>query len=185
MKIAHVVGNGPSWVDFKRLSDQDFVIGCNVTKVLDADVTMMSDIGLCNQIQHHRRHNRKPKLPDIPPIIANPDVMKWLENPVNDNHNMTVYSTYCRPEGVKPLEMSSGHYGVLWAIDHGYVEIHVWGIDSYFENHTYSHTDQLKKSYIKRDPFRVSEVASGWKDRWDQIIKGNPQVQITLHAPLD
>jgi hypothetical protein len=33
MKIAHVVGNGPSWVDFKRLSDQDFVIGCNVTKV--------------------------------------------------------------------------------------------------------------------------------------------------------
>ena len=180
---AHVVGNGPSWVDFKRLSDQDFVIGCNVTKVLAADATMMSDVSLCNQIQHHRRHNRKPALPKIPPVIANPGVVEWLGNPVNDCHEMILYSTYRRPEGVRSLEMSSAHYGVLWLIDHGYTDIHVWGIDSYFKNHIYSHTDNLKISKIKKDPNRVSEVATGWSDRWDQIIKGNPQVQITLHKP--
>ena len=185
MNIAHVVGNGPSWVDFKRLSDQDFVIGCNVTKVLGADATMMSDVSLCNQIQHHRRHNRKPAIPKIPPVIANPGVVEWLGNPVNDCHEMTLYSTYRRPEGVRSLEMSSAHYAVLWLIDHGYTDIHVWGIDSYFKNHIYSHTDNLKKSKLKKDPNRVSEVATGWSDRWDQIIKGNPHVQITLHAPID
>ena len=185
MNIAHVVGNGPSWVDFKRLSDQDFVIGCNVTKVLGADATMMSDVSLCNQIQHHRRHNRKPAIPKIPPVIANPGVVEWLGNPVNDCHEMTLYSTYRRPEGVRSLEMSSAHYAVLWLIDHGYTDIHVWGIDSYFKNHIYSHTDNLKKSKLKQDPNRVSEVATGWSDRWDQIIKGNQQVQITLHAPTD
>jgi len=153
--------------------------------VLGADATMMSDVSLCNQIQHHRRHNRKPAIPKIPPVIANPGVVEWLGNPVNDCHEMTLYSTYRRPEGVRSLEMSSAHYGVLWLIDHGYTDIHVWGIDSYFKNHIYSHTDNLKKSKLKKDPNRVSEVATGWSDRWDQIIKGNPQVQITLHAPID
>ena len=185
MKLAHVVGNGPSWVDFKRISDDDFVIGCNVTKVSDADVTMMSDISLCNQIQHHRRHKRKPILPDLPPVIANPGVVEWLNNSVNDCHGMVLFSTYTRPEGVRSLEMSSAHFAVLWLIDNGYTDIHVWGIDSYFKNHIYSHTDNIKMSKLKKDPERVSEVANGWKDKWDEILNNNPAVKIVLHGPKD
>jgi hypothetical protein len=49
----------------------------------------------------------------------------------------------------------------------------------------HGYTDKIKISKIKKDPNRVSEVATGWSDRWDQIMKGNPQVQITLHAPID
>ena len=46
---AHVVGNGPSYVNFKRIQPTDFVIGCNATKV-DADATIICDSRLFRRL---------------------------------------------------------------------------------------------------------------------------------------
>lgn len=178
---AHVVGNGPSWANFNKIEDTDFVIGCNVTKVECADVTMMSDKTLCRQIQHKINHGRW-QYPPLPPVIANPDVLEWIETEGRVKF-LTIYSTYQRPADFSGNEMSSAHYGLIWAIEHGYTEIHVWGIDSYNTNNLFSHTDQIKKlSGLKQSQENSKATAERWKMHWHRIIDENPQVKVVLHV---
>ena len=175
-KIAHIVGNGPSASNFNKLNDSDFVVGCNITRVSDADVTMLSDPRLCKLILND------PTLLTIP-VIANPRVMDWLKLPEANGICIEVHDTYQRPEGVNPLEMSSAHYGVIWAIGKGYDEIHVWGVDSIYVDHINSHTDKLVPSETKKNPDKMKTVAERWRTEWQNIIKQNFSVNIIFHAP--
>lgn len=179
-RIAHVVGNGPSWTDFRKINSEDFVIGCNMTKCPDADVTMLTDIKLYTQWMHLLRWKRDAEIINVP-VIASNKVVEHMS--VTEDNRLQVYSTYEKVFGAEPLQLSSGHYGVLWAIDNGYTDIHVWGIDSYFKNHIYSYTDERIKSDLKKDPERVKNVADRWVIEWDKIIADHPEIRITLHAP--
>ena len=180
-KRVHVIGNGPSWNNFSKIDTSDFVIGCNVTKCRQADVTMMSDIKLCTQYIHMIRWNRARDCHHVP-IIASHKVVEWLKENNNEGY-LEIYSTYEKEPGLEPLQLSSGHYAVLWAIENGYTDIHVWGVDSYFDRHIYSYTDNIIPSMLKKDPDRVKNVADRWTLEWDNIIQSNPNVGVTLHAP--
>lgn len=178
----HVIGNGPSWVNFKKIDSTDFVVGCNVTQCKEANVTTMSDITLGRQIMHDKNHGRWNRW--IPPIIASDYLVKWMEEPSYIEGTFEVYSTYTRPAEFKGGEMSSAHYALIWLIDHGYDEIHVWGIDSYVTKDLSSHTDEIKKkSGLKRNQSSSAKAAERWKGHWHRIIDENPSVEVILHLP--
>ena len=40
---AHVLGNGESWVHFKKVAESDFVVGCNKPNT-DVDATVIVDL---------------------------------------------------------------------------------------------------------------------------------------------
>ena len=181
-KVAHVVGNGPSWIDFKKIADTDFVIGCNATKVKEANVTMMSDVALCNQVVHLRKWERVGDIVDVP-VIANHHIVDWVNISEETAQYIKIYGIYRRPDDIGPLEMSSAHYGVIWAIDNGYDEIHVWGVDSYFQGHINSYTDTIRPSHMKKDAEKVARVAERWKLEWDTLIAKYNNIRIILHAP--
>lgn len=182
IKVAHIVGNGESWADFKKINETDFVIGCNATKCKEADVTIVSDMRMCNQIVHLAKWNRLEDVKNVP-IISGAKVTEWVTNTPEVSEWIQVYDTFDKEEWFEPFAMSSAHSAVLWAIKNNYTEIHVWGIDSYFAGHTFSYTDKMVPSLVKKDMDKVKRMAELWKDNWDLIIKQYPDINITLHRP--
>jgi hypothetical protein len=177
-KRAHIVGNGPSWKKFSKIRESDFVIGCNITRVLGADVTFLSDIKILHKICE------KLVYPDCP-IIANRKVAEWLKT----NHNapriqppLTVFDTYVADWEVNGgPQLSSAHYGAQWALRNGFTEVHVWGCDSLSEGHMFSYTDEIKPSAAKESKSQTQNTVQKWIEGWEKIIKDNPQAEIILH----
>ena len=175
-KVAHVIGNGPSWIYYKKSNIDDFVIGCNITKVKNPNATLLSDLRLCYKIRE--------KVVSINcPAIVNEKVYKWItEDSTGKESGIQIYSRYERPDGIEPLIMSSGHYGVLWAIDNGYDTIHVWGCDSIYIDHMHSHTDEIVPSGTKRSIEKMNKVVMRWRREWHNIVDKNPEVNIIFHG---
>lgn len=177
---AHVVGNGPSWVEFNKIDESDLAIGCNITKA-KVDKTLLSDVRLLRLLESG-------KLNVEIPLIVNDLVSKELE--LNPPKKVEVYSTYKRPEGMETNVWSSGHFAALWLIEQGYKEIHLWGIDSLFYDHTYSHTFLIRKAMYpelyktKGSKSDLAIVANRWREGWNKIIKDAPSVNIVMHKPI-
>ena len=158
INIAHIVGNGESWADFKKINETDFVIGCSATKCKDADITLVSDVRMCNQIAHMKKWNRLGDVQDVP-IIASSRVIEWVNNTPELSEWINTYGSFDKTNWFATVGMSSAHSAALWAIENGYTEIHVWGIDSYFAGHTFSYTDKIVPSLPKNDPSKVAGMA--------------------------
>lgn len=182
-KIAHVIGNGPSWEQFKKITPDDFVIGCNATKCKEADVTIVSDMRMCNQIIHMKKWNRMGEFQDVP-IVASERVNDWYINTPEAHGYVEIYDVFTKETWFKTHGMSSAHSAAFWAISKGYTEIHVWGIDAYWDGLTYSYTDKIVPSLPKKDVTKVNSMADWWKRNWDYIIEHYPNINIILHKPL-
>ena len=174
VKRAHMVGNGPSGVEFKKISPSDFVLGCNIPKV-KVDLTTFSDSRLIQKIRDDGIEFNTPLL-----------VQKKLYEVIQKNYTnvgLNIQGVYNRPGDLKPGVLSSGHYAVYWLIEQGYDEIHIWGVDSRFKSHMFSHTDQYVESHTKKNLNRMIKVTKRWNEEWDSIIESNPNINIIFHPP--
>lgn len=180
---AHVVGNGPSWVDFKKIEESDFAVGCNISKA-DVDVTTISDIRLAREI--------RPGCIELNiPVIANEKIKKWLKSgsPASRKTNIVVQEYYSprlfsEKDENGALLSSAAHQATLWLINKGYDEIHVWGCDSLAEDTMDSHTDELVTCHTKSNEKQVSRVVKNWRKEWFKIQDLHPNVEIILHNLL-
>ena len=122
MKRAHMVGNGPSYVDFKKVEESDFVVGCNLPQV-PTDLTFIHDIRFINTISEKRL-----KIP-CPAMVS-----QKIQNVINKKklkyeHLLKVKGIIKKRQPIAPSSLSSGHHAVWWLIENGYNEIHIWGCD--------------------------------------------------------
>jgi len=172
VKRAHVVGNGPSYIDFERIDPEDLVVGCNITRI-NADFTTLSDLRLAYQIRN-ALHVGKPKMINCP-VLVNQKIYDWLQTSKGQQCKLDIHDVY-KTYGNEPFDLSSGHYAAMWLIEQGYDEIHVWGVDSYFDDHILSYTDEYVESGTKRSTTAMSKVATRWKKEWDKL-------PVKIHAP--
>lgn len=172
---AHVVGNGPSWVEFAKLDPSDFAIGCNVPKA-NVDVTFLADMSFTHLILSG-------ELQLTIPVVINDKIENELIR-LNLQDKLNIYSVHKRPTDMNKGIWNSGHFSAKWLIEQGYNEIHLWGVDSLFVDHNYSFTDYLRDNPTKRDPKTVVSVVKDWREHWDILIKSNPSVNIVIHKPI-
>ena len=167
---AHVVGNGPSCVEYEKIDPSDFSIGCNIPK-REVDVSTMADIKFVNVILEDKL------VPNIPVIISN-DVLNFLEeNNTSDQFN--IIGNFEIRKGI----YSSSHYAAYWLLSQGYDEIHLWGLDSLYENHMFSYTDKIKDTPAKHEDEYISNIIKGWKAYWRRIENEYPTVKFIFHKP--
>ena len=173
MKKAHVVGNGPSYINFQRTNEEDLVVGCNITRI-DADLTTLSDLRLAYRIRESMREKNQ-RLVNCP-VLVNKKIYNWLQTDKGKQCELDVkdvYNTY----DYQPIDLSSGHYAAMWLLEQGYDDIHVWGVDSYWDNHIRSYTDEIVDHSVKTSKALMAEVALRWKAKWDEL-------GVTIHAPI-
>ena len=155
------------------------MIGCNVTKVKEANVTLMSDLKICYKIREGLAKV------DIP-ILANSKVASWLNEPKGQEAGLEVFATYSPAwERGKGPQLSSGHYAAEFAIERlGINEVHVWGCDSLVLDHTKSYTDEIKPSPAKDDEELQIKTIKKWRKGWVDLQEKYPNAKIILHNLL-
>jgi len=172
MNRIHIVGNGPSWINFKKIDADDYVIGTNVTRVKEANVTLLSDINICEKISEGRA-----KI-DIP-VVVNQHVKNYLlKNPI-----LEIFDIQVRFPDVSPLELSSGHYAAHWAIrKYNPKELHIWGCDSLVKDNTHSYTDELVKHPSKMKAIVMKQCAERWRKAWEKMTDEYKDTTFIFHT---
>jgi hypothetical protein len=163
--IAHILGNGPSRKDFINTPKGD-IFGCNLSDpTLPLKATFIMDKVVIGHI-----HNNKLKL-NFPVIIPNS-----IRKLVNQCDPAPVILDVMDPQ-LRPGE-STGHRGVLWLMQNGYAEIHMWGFDSMKKDSVESDTHQK----IPESPFCTANYKK-WRVTWDKLLKGDDSkgVKVIIH----
>jgi len=163
--IAHILGNGPSRKDFINTPQGD-IFGCNLSDpTLPLKATFIMDKVVIGHI-----HNNKLKL-NFPVIIPNS-----IRKLVNQCDPAPVILDVMDPQ-LRPGE-STGHRGVLWLMQNGYAEIHMWGFDSMKKDSVESDTHQK----IPESPFWTTNYKK-WRVTWDKLLKGDDSkgVKVIIH----
>lgn len=164
MKCA-VLCNGPSRVDYQPSSDYEYIIGCNIpwTKV---DATVILDINVV------KYWHKNPGAINVPAYFSE---HAWRETRFADRDFFKPYFI----DLVKPLPEydSSGHVACSLVINKGYKQIDIYGCDSWFESTTESYTHEYIDSRATRDS---KKHVIGWRNRWQNIMNGHPDVQINF-----
>lgn len=160
-KTVAILCNGPSRVSYDPNKHYDYRIGCNIPWT-DVDATVLLD----------------------------PEVIKFWDR----NHHAVQCKAYisevCWKVGLKlkskdlfkeriirqvrakPPFHSSGHLAVEQAIAEGYKLIDIYGCDSWFEFDSSSYTHTV----ISRNIHSNKKVILGWRQRWIDMMKNNPDV---------
>lgn len=166
MKIAHLIGNGPSKKLFKNLYPDAPIFGCNLGEPsLPMTATFIMDQVVINHIQNS---GVKLNYPVIIPQMMESHVRKYV--PVQ------IYGTV-------PTELvngeSTGHKAVEWLLAAGYTEIQMWGFDSLKEDHVNSDT-QAKIPHALADPKNYLR----WRERWKRIFssEAGKKCQFVIHS---
>ena len=150
--IAHIIGNGPSKKDFKNDPEGE-IFGCNLPDPgIPFKATFIMDKVCIDHI-----HNNKIKL-DVPVIV--PFCLKKLV--VRCDPAPVVYDTI--QNGVHNGQ-STGHKGVVYLLESGYTEIHMWGFDSLFRETVESDTHQK----IPEGPVAPNNWKP-WRKNWEKIF---------------
>lgn len=176
---AHVIGNGKSYIYFKKIEESDYVLGCN-KPLLDVDATIIQDQRFFRSLTD----KFDPIVIDVPMIINNKCV-KWLDSKLGKlaKDKLNIKEVYEYDTRYYPC--SSAHVACLYLIDNGYSEIHIWGCDS-LENYTMiSMTDQFVDpaytAYKDTDMSHVNQVVNGWRNKWKMIMENNQTVDIVFN----
>lgn len=169
-----MVGNGPSYVDFKKIDETDFVVGCNLPHV-PSDLTFIHDIRFLNIIR-----DKKIKLP-CPAMIS-----YKIQNIINKNKHkyknlFEVKGVIHKRKPISPSSLSSGHHAVLWLIDNGYEDIHIWGCDGLVNSSMESKTDEYVSVSIKSNRKHCERHTEKWRKSWKHIVNNNRKVNFTFH----
>jgi hypothetical protein len=160
---AAVLCNGPSRSLFNSADSYTYLIGCNIPW-RQVDSTVVLDIGVVDKWLKY-------KVPQVPTWFSE---HAWRETKFKDRN----YFKDSFLGLVKPLPEfdSSGHVACSKVIELGYTEIDIYGCDSWFTDVTDSYTHQ----YTDTRPKDRSKHIIGWRQRWETIINGHPEVKITF-----
>jgi len=181
---AHVLGNGPSITRlFKRddWPETDLFIGCNFSdEALRPNFTVMVDVRPLRLFAEKGYRIR------IPTYLSD----KGKEYIVHElKHRFS--TDYINEIGVIPLihwtdisqsiAMNSGHHAAMLAIESGHREIHLWGIDSFWQDDLVSLTD----AYTRPTSEARIEVkrATVWRTYWLEIFRRHSDHRFVIHQP--
>jgi hypothetical protein len=171
---AHVVGNGPSHVDFAKINETDYVVGCNLP-VVQCDVTAVIDLRFTYTV-----YNKKIKIP-CPAVVTQKVKLHLLKNPQTKMGGIVPIDTFAKYDQYNASSLSSGHHAVLWLIKQGYNEIHVWGCDSIATRSLESTTDSLIPISIKSSKQHCLAHTEKWISMWKKIVSNHPAANIIFH----
>jgi len=183
---AHVLGNGPSLTQtFKRNDwpETDTFIGCNFSdEALRPNYTIMIDV------RPMRLFGEKGYRIRIPTYISD----KAQEYITNDLGQGGFRDEWINKAGVIPLihwteiskktAMNSGHHAAMHAISNGHKTIHIWGIDSLWQDDLISLTDVYTRPTSTAARIEV-ERATIWRTYWLEIFRRHPDCQFIIHQP--
>lgn len=158
MKCA-ILGNGPSRIAYSPEKKYDLVIGCNIpwTKV---DFTMIMDPDVITAWS--KNHD----LIDVPICAGtaawrHSDGIKFRWYILEKNLFKELFKV--------PANYSSGHLAAKKAIELGYKELDLYGMDSYFEDTMETYTRQ----HVADNPMNHVQR---WRSLWDELKSSNPDV---------
>jgi hypothetical protein len=156
-KFAHLVGNGPSKKEFTEgwhhLADGD-LYACNLPD--DGPRTYKATFIMDRNVLEFIRDNKlKFKVPIIIPRAIIPSLVECDPQP-------EVYA-YLSKE-IQNGE-STGHHAVMWLLDQGYTEIHLWGFDSLYKE-TVESDSQIKMPNSISNPNNWTR----WRELWKKIF---------------
>ena len=164
----HLVGNGPSWVNYKR-EPGEFAIGCN-EPLADVDITMFTDLRFAYKV-------REGIIKINIPALVNEKVGRWLQSDKGQEAGVEIYDIYDAWLAKDILNgnkewTSTAHCAARYAIDVlGATELYVWGCDSYFTLNAKSHTDKYIYSKNKYDENDMHAFTTKWQAAWDKMIE--------------
>ena len=166
MKIAHVLGNGPSRKDFVNEPFGD-IYGCNLSDFsLPLKATFIMDA-----IPVRHIHNNRLALPW--PVIVCVSHVREINR---CDPKIEVLDTI--PKNLANGE-STGHYAVGWCMAR-YDEVHVWGFDALWQNNVDSDSHvKIPEGVHWDNNFRH------WRRNWEKLLK-EPAAQkcrVVLHRP--
>ena len=173
MKRAHMVGNGPSYVNFKKVDESDFVVGCNLPQV-PTDLTFIHDIRFLNTIR-----DKGLRLPC--PAMVSQKIQNAMSKNKHKYRTLNVKGVIKKRQPIAPSSLSSGHHAVLWLIDNGYEEIHIWGCDGLVNRTMESKTDDYVKVSVKSNKKHCERHTQKWINSWKDIVKKNRKVSFIFH----
>lgn len=174
MKRAHMVGNGPSYKDFSKIDETDFVVGCNLPHV-PSDLTFICDIRFLNTIVD--------KNLVIPcPAMVSYKIQNYVDrNKHKYNGKLNLKGVMKKRQPIAPSSLSSGHHAALWLIDNGYEEIHIWGCDGLVTKSMDSKTDEYVTVSVKSNRKHCERHTEKWKKSWQHIVKTNGKINFIFH----
>lgn len=158
-----VLGNGPSCKDFA--GQGDIVVGCNKPASWDhLDAVVITDPEIIQALVDRREAIPRPAI---------------VSKQVYERILQLRYSPSC---GIIEIFQtkdwhSSGHYAAMHLLNQGCTHIDLWGCDSQTTGVTTSLTDDLMT------PNTEFNFAKKWKEVWNQMISGQPDVVFTFHQP--
>jgi len=169
--IGHLVGNGPSYKEFNKINDNDFVLGCNKPFV-QTDASFICD--------HKFLYKIREKVVDVTcPVIVPPKLSKWIKtHPKAKNspaEHLQVLDEFVIGSQKLPSH-SSGHYGALWLARAGFKTIYIWGCDSLVKPSISSETDKFIVNKQKERPQHGEKFANKWRANWKQVVDWYPDV---------
>lgn len=164
MKIAHVLGNGPSRKDFVNEPFGD-IYGCNLSDFdLPLKATFIMDAVCVNHIR-----NERVQLP-WPVIVCTSHVNVLKRGTPKVEIMDIIYKNLENGE-------STGHYALRWCASR-YDEVHVWGFDSMWQ------TNVDSDSHVKIPTgIHCDGNYKAWRRNWDKVINEYPKCNIILHKP--
>ena len=187
IKVAHILGNGPSLSLFNRndWSDEHLFVGCNFSdEKLRPDLTIMIDAKAIMQFYQGYKLS-------IPLVISNicekfilneksgwqslaPDAFQLVE--VIDQIKIhSVSNSY---------PMNSGHHAVWYALSkHSDTlrDIYLWGTDTFWSDDLASNTDPIVG---RGNGPRIREtVAQAWRNYWLHLFSQNSSVTFHITIP--
>lgn len=166
MKIAHLIGNGPSKKLFKNLYPEVPIFGCNLGEPsLPMTATFIMDQIVLNHIQIKGLHLNYPVI-----------VPEALENHVRKYVPVKIYDTV---EYELVNGESTGHKAVEYLLEKGFTEIQMWGFDSLKEDNVDSDT-HAKMPQALFDPKNYLR----WRERWKEIFssEAGKKCQFVIHS---
>lgn len=172
---AHVIGNGPSWKNFKKIEESDFVMGCNKPNI-KVDATIILDLRLFYKLLART----EPLILDCA-IVTNSKCKAAYDNKNRNKELINIKDIYDPPAGFKAI--NSAHVATLWLIENRYKEIHIWGCDSLLSYDTTSTTDTIVQAdYYKFKGNKATiEIVDRWRRKWDLISNSFSCVNLIFH----
>jgi hypothetical protein len=166
--IAAILGNGPSRVSyFQNKIKYDTIVGCNIPWT-DVDYTIILDEEVV------ARWKAEPNMIKVPAYFS---VHSWeyIDRPLRAIEFFEPFKLGIVKPG-KEFD-TSGHVACSLLISKGYKEIDVYGADVMFSDTLESRSHDFFKNHP--DPNSSAHIR-GWRNRWQRIVEGNPDVIINF-----
>ena len=182
--VAHVLGNGSSICFFDRTRCDGIIIGCNFSdENLQPAYTVIVDSKPIMKIIE----GFDLKIPVVLTDRAN-EFMLTQRGGWDNLRDGAIKVKEVVPllhwkELSKDRAMNSAQIAVMYAIEkEGASDIHLWGINSFWEDDIRSHTHKIVLKDLSQPNISI-KTADIWRVYWKAIFERHPQVNFIVHGP--